>query len=105
MRAFANSNNTMLYNLLGFLPAPSIYGVLSQYKARAGIAFLMFYPLFGLVLITTAALLKHNQVKKLGLLHLQDDVYSKLQHPTNSHESIGTLLSTSNITVSINHQP
>lgn len=29
MRPFANSNTTLLYNLIGFLPAPSIYGYLT----------------------------------------------------------------------------
>jgi hypothetical protein len=31
MRAFANSNATTIYNLLGFLPAPMVYGLMTKY--------------------------------------------------------------------------
>ena len=53
LRAFANSNATTLYNLFGFLPAPTVYGLMTKYlkiyliiriNDRAGVTLLMFSP-------------------------------------------------------------
>lgn len=55
----ANSFANLCYNLLGFLPAPSVYGFVYDYgkggNARAAMATLMFTPIISLACILVAA--------------------------------------------------
>ncbi|KAL4453133.1 hypothetical protein ABPG74_015364 [Tetrahymena malaccensis] len=51
LRAFANSNSQTIQNLLGFLPAPSLYGIMNdRVGKRAGMFMLMYSTLLGVVL-------------------------------------------------------
>ncbi|EAR86984.1 MFS transporter (macronuclear) [Tetrahymena thermophila SB210] len=51
LRAFANSNSQTIQNLLGFLPAPSLYGIMNdRVGKRAGMFMLMYSTLIGVVL-------------------------------------------------------
>lgn len=49
------------YNLIGFLPAPSVYGAVYDYgeggNAREAMATLMFTPIFSFLFIMVAACL------------------------------------------------
>ncbi|KAL4497176.1 hypothetical protein ABPG72_019496 [Tetrahymena utriculariae] len=51
LRALANSNSQTIQNLLGFLPAPSLYGIMNdRINKRAGMFMLMYSTLIGVVL-------------------------------------------------------
>lgn len=75
LRAFANSNATTIQNLLGFLPAPSVYGLMTKYLAlpikilriheRAGLLLIGLFPWVGLLFLTTAVILKRKEKKNL----------------------------------------
>ena len=53
MRAFCNSTAHLFHNLLGYLPAPFIYGLVNKLEgsqeSRAGMIFLMGWTLWGVV--------------------------------------------------------
>ena len=56
-KATGNSVANLTYNLIGFLPAPSIYGFVYDYaNARYAMATLMFTPIISLISINIAAL-------------------------------------------------
>ena len=59
-KATGNAVANLSYNLIGFLPAPSVYGFVYDYgegnNARAAMATLMFTPAISLVCIVLAAL-------------------------------------------------
>ena len=58
-KATGNSVANLTYNLVGFLPAPSIYGFVYDYgkggNARQAMATLMFTPILSLLCINSAA--------------------------------------------------
>ena len=45
LRSFANSNATMLINLLGYLPAPAVYGLLTTFNEKAGLFCITYTPI------------------------------------------------------------
>ena len=57
-KSFANSSAQTYYNLLGFLPAPFLYGMINSLtkvkKARWGMVLLMYWGIFGVFSITFA---------------------------------------------------
>lgn len=65
LRSFANSNTTMFINLFGYLPAPSVYGQLSNINPRGGITFLMLYPLSTIVFIGVALVINSKNNNKI----------------------------------------
>lgn len=60
-RTFANSNAQTLQNLIGFLPAPTLYGIMSDFAGpRAGMFTLMYTPLVAVTFSWMAYLHKKN---------------------------------------------
>lgn len=64
LRAFANSNTTTIYNLFGFLPAPSVYGFMLRFGDRAGLIFINSISFVGLIFLFWAVLIKRRESGK-----------------------------------------
>ena len=62
-KATGNSIANLFYNFIGFLPAPSIYGFVSEYTGnpRYAMGTLMFTPIISLLCINIAALVIINK--------------------------------------------
>lgn len=77
-KATGNAIANVSYNLLGFLPAPSVYGFVFDYgdgnNAFAAMATLMFTPILSFLCITLAAC----YIKKYDTLGYRKAKYAKV---------------------------
>merc|ERR1712137_1032058 len=68
-RSFANSTSQTFQNLLGFMPAPVLYGFLNKItggpKSRAGMKLLMFWSVPSLIMLLIAYYNKRKAQSKL----------------------------------------
>lgn len=72
----ANSMANMSYNLFGYLPAPTIYGLMnSDAQSRAGMTFILYASIPAVALIGVAHLLR--KIKKSSKSSPRDDLEQK----------------------------
>jgi MFS family permease len=84
MRAFGNSAAQILQNMLGYFPAPFVYGMVCKFtggeKSRWGMILLMFWSLFGIVGLAFAKkhqeLLRSKKMERIKRHDAHDDTMS-----------------------------
>lgn len=65
LRAFGNSNGEIIKNVLGYLPAPFMYGWFnSMFGDRAGIKLIMFWGLWAPFLLLLGSIHRYRQLKR-----------------------------------------
>lgn len=73
-RTTANSIATLSYNLLGYLPAPFLYGLVSEIQGtgankndgeRWALGTLMYWSIFSAIFLVIAYMSKERNVKKM----------------------------------------
>lgn len=65
LRAFGNSNGEIIKNILGYLPAPFMYGWFnSMFGERAGIKLIMFWGLWAPFLLALGSIHRWRQLRK-----------------------------------------
>jgi MFS family permease len=68
LRAFGNSNGEIIKNILGYLPAPFLYGWFnSMFGERAGIKLIMYWGLWAPFLLLLGSIHRYRQLKKIKL--------------------------------------
>lgn len=74
LRAFGNSNGEIIKNILGYLPAPFMYGWFNfMFGERAGVKLIMFWGLWAPFLLFLGSLHRYRQLKKKKVNPLLDD--------------------------------
>lgn len=65
LRAFGNSNGEIIKNLLGYLPAPFMYGLWnSLFGEKAGIKLIMFWGLWAPFLLLLGSIHTYRKLKR-----------------------------------------
>jgi hypothetical protein len=98
LRGSANSVTCFLSNLLGYLPAPSVYGTINEtYKAsnpKIAFFFIMYYSVTGVIFLFFAVIFRYKHFRMLSPEISKNLILERKQSKLSRHDSLidtGTL--------------